>query len=101
MLRMSVAIGFMLFSSALASAQTPLRDVIDQRIAEKWQTKGITPASAADDAAFLRRVYLDLCGSIPAADEAKAFLDDSAPDKRAKLIDRLLADPRYGQAQAD
>jgi hypothetical protein len=88
-------------SVALVSAQTPLRDVIDQRIAAKWQEKNVTPAPAADDATFLRRIYLDICGTIPTADEAKAFLDDAAADKRTKLIDRLLEDPRYAQHQAD
>ena len=88
-------------SPGVAVAQTPLRDVIDQRVSEKWQAKNIQPATAADDAVFLRRIYLDLCGTIPTGDEAKAFLDDTAGDKRAKLIDKLLADPRYGQQQAD
>lgn len=46
------------------------------------------------DAAFLRRIYLDLIGLPPAADEVTAFLADSSPDKRTKLIDRLLADER-------
>ncbi len=46
-------------------------------------------------------MYLDLCGIIPTYDEAMAFLDDAAPDKRTRLIDRLLADPRYAQHQAD
>jgi mono/diheme cytochrome c family protein len=46
------------------------------------------------DAAFLRRIYLDLIGLPPAADEVTAFLADSSPDKRTNLIDRLLADER-------
>jgi mono/diheme cytochrome c family protein len=46
------------------------------------------------DAAFLRRIYLDIIGLPPAADEVSAFLADSSPDKRTKLIDRLLADER-------
>jgi hypothetical protein len=46
------------------------------------------------DAAFLRRLYLDIIGLPPAADEVTAFLADSSPDKRTKLIDRLLADER-------
>jgi mono/diheme cytochrome c family protein len=46
------------------------------------------------DTAFLRRLYLDIIGLPPAADEVTAFLADSSPDKRTKLIDRLLADER-------
>jgi hypothetical protein len=52
-------------------------------------------APAASDADFLRRVYLDLTGVIPTSDQARAFLADSSPDKRAKLIDELLASPQY------
>jgi hypothetical protein len=51
-----------------------------------------TPVTS--DAAFLRRIYLDLIGLPPSADEVAAFLADSSPDKRTKLIDRLLADER-------
>jgi hypothetical protein len=88
-------------SPAVAFAQFPLRDAIDQQIAAKWQEQGITPVGPSSDEVFLRRVYLDLCGTIPTADEARAFLDDAANDKRPKLIKRLLADPRYGQQQAE
>ncbi len=95
-------------AALLLSAASPLvgraeeaRDLIDRRIAAKWQEEKVSTAPPAGDAAFLRRIYLDLCGTIPTADEARAFLDDQAADKRAKLIDRLLADPRYAQHQAD
>jgi hypothetical protein len=53
------------------------------------------PASGASDAEFLRRLSLDLWGSIPSADEARRFLDDRSPDKRAALVLRLLDHPRY------
>ena len=49
----------------------------------------------ATDAVFLRRAFLDTIGRIPTAEEARAFLADAAPDKRAKLIDHLLADPAW------
>lgn len=91
----------LLLISPRLQAESPLREVIDQRIAAQWQAKQTSPAPAASDAAFLRRVYLDLCGTIPTADEARTFLDDASEDKRAKLIDKLLADPRFGQQQAD
>jgi hypothetical protein len=54
-------------------------------------------APIASDADFLRRVYLDLNGTIPDAATAKAFLDDADPNKRAALIDRLLAAPRFAR----
>src|SRR5262249_35935673 len=50
---------------------------------------------------FLRRVYLDLVGTIPTHDEARAFLQDADPGKRARLIDQLLDDPRFAAHQAD
>ena len=53
------------------------------------------PAPIVGDAAFLRRVTLDTIGLIPTAEEVSAFLADKSADKRAKAIDRLLADPRW------
>ncbi len=52
-------------------------------------------APPADDAEFLRRVTMDLQGTIPTYEETVAFLQDPAPDKRATLVDRLLASPRH------
>jgi hypothetical protein len=50
-----------------------------------------------DDPEFLRRVYIDLTGRVPTAEQAIAFLDSKDPDKRAKLIDTLLASPQFGE----
>ena len=55
----------------------------------------VTRTAKTGDAAFLRRIYLDTIGLPPTAEEARAFLSDSAPDKRTQLIDRLLADERW------
>ena len=74
---------------------------IDQAINTRLQAEKIKPAPLADDAEFLRRVYLDVLGVIPPADKAAAFLDSKDPAKRAKLIDELLASPRYGRHMAD
>lgn len=84
-----------------AVAEPPLRNVIDGAIDAKLADEKITPAPPADDAVFLRRAYLDLVGTIPTHDEAKAFIDDASSDKRAALIEKLLNDPRYGRHQAD
>jgi hypothetical protein len=81
-------------SPAVRDAQA-LAAKIDQRIAERWAKEGIKPAALADDAEFLRRVYLDLAGRIPRTSEAREFLEDKAPDKRARLIEKLLAGPGY------
>lgn len=78
-----------------AQAAEPLHAAIDEAIAAKFD--GQSPAPLADDAAFLRRVWLDLAGRIPAADETRRFLEDSSPNKRTKMIDRLLAAPTYAE----
>ena len=68
---------------------------VDAAIRAAWQREGVTPAATVDDARFLRRVSIDLVGTVPSVDEVNAFLADGAPDKRAKLVDALLASPRY------
>src|SRR5262249_36312882 len=78
----------------------PVRAIIDAEIRAAWEREKITPAGSADDATFLRRIYLDLIGTIPTYEETVQFLKDTSADKRAKLIDKLLDDPRYAQQQA-
>jgi hypothetical protein len=75
--------------------QTADRNPIDRFISAKLAQAGARPAPLVDDAAFLRRLTLDTIGLIPTREEAAAFLADGAPDKRAKAIDRLLADSRW------
>jgi hypothetical protein len=72
-----------------------LADRIDQRIAAGWAEHRLKPAPRSDDAAFVRRVYLDIAGKIPPVSEVRRFLADPAPDKRQRLIDRLLDSPAY------
>src|SRR5262245_31978320 len=73
----------------------------DRLIYGRLEAEGIRPAELADDAEFLRRVYLDLHGVIPTAEQAQRFLADTDPKRRDKLIDALLANPRYGEHLAD
>jgi hypothetical protein len=68
---------------------------IDELAAAKWKKLGLLPSPLADDATFLRRVTVDLCGRLPTADEARAYLADNGADKRARAIDRLLDSPDY------
>ena len=68
---------------------------IDRLAAEKWKKLGLLPSPPCDDATFLRRVTVDLCGRLPTADEARAFLADTSTDKRGAVIDRLLDSPDY------
>lgn len=72
----------------------PLHDRIDRAISEVLTGP---PAALSTDGEFLRRVHLDLTGIIPTADEARAFLDDPSPYKRARLIDELLERPRFAR----
>ncbi len=68
---------------------------IDARLAARWAEAKARPAARADDGEFLRRACLDLVGRIPTAAEARDFLDDPNPEKRAALVDRLLDSPAY------
>jgi len=76
-------------------ARPPEANFVDKHVWDKLAMLGIPPSEMADDAAFLRRVHLDTIGTLPTADEARAFLADKATDKRAKLIDKLLERPEY------
>ncbi|HEV7405225.1 MAG TPA: DUF1549 domain-containing protein [Chthoniobacteraceae bacterium] len=82
------------------AAEAPVRQAIDAEVRAVWAKEKITPAPKADDATFLRRVHLDLVGTIPTYEEARQFLEDADAGKRDKLIQRLLDDPRYAQQQA-
>ena len=68
---------------------------IDSRFVETWKQAGFEPAPPADDAEFIRRVFLDLTGVIPRVSEVRDFLRDPSTDKREQLIDRLLESPRH------
>lgn len=69
----------------------PAADSIDYYILNAMQAAGITPADDTNDYEFIRRVTLDLTGRIPVASRVTSFVADSTPNKRAKLIDDLLA----------
>lgn len=73
----------------------PANNKIDGFVAAKWRKLGIQPSDLADDSEFLRRVSLDLIGTLPTADEVRRFLADKGPDKRARKIDELLQRPEY------
>jgi hypothetical protein len=83
--------------AAPSRQQSPaqLAEAIDRLIEAPWQAAGATPASLADDAAFLRRAYLDLTGNIPSVRRVREFLGDDLSDKRARLIRELLESPGY------
>jgi hypothetical protein len=78
----------------------PIEDVIDHFIDARLREEGVTPAAPADDATLLRRLTLDLVGRIPTAAEVRAYVTAADPDKRVKLVDRLLAAPGFVRHQA-
>ena len=68
---------------------------IDSYIFADFQANGINPAPKTTDWEFVRRITLDLTGRIPTPDRVLSFVADTAPDKRAKLIEELLAKPEW------
>lgn len=83
-----------------ACAQAPLNERIDHLITAGNTEFDKQAAPLASDAEFVRRIFLDLTGTIPTADAVRAFLGATATDKRAKLIDRLLASPEHARRMA-
>jgi hypothetical protein len=81
--------------------RSALSQFIDRAVEHQLDTDRIPASPRADDAEFLRRVYLDLTGVIPPADKAAAFLDSKDRGKRAKVIDELLAGPEFGRHLAE
>ncbi|MEW5979803.1 MAG: DUF1553 domain-containing protein [Acidobacteriota bacterium] len=76
------------------------RSPIDRFILKKLSEKGLKPSAPADKATLLRRVSYDLTGLPPAVEELQSFLADTSPEAYPKVVDRLLASPRYGERWA-
>jgi hypothetical protein len=68
---------------------------IDEIIAARLNAEGVEPTARSSDSEFLRRVSLDLTGATPRVADVRAFLADERPDKRARMIDRLLDSPAH------
>jgi hypothetical protein len=95
-----LAVAVIVFAPASTLGQDVLHERIDRHIEAKPEYAK-QAAALADDAEFFRRIHLDLAGVIPSTAETRAFLKDAAPDKRAKLIDNLLAGPHYARHLAN
>lgn len=70
--------------------QAPRRNFIDELVLEQLQRLRLKPSPRSTDAEFIRRAYIDTSGILPSPDETREFLKDQSPDKRDRLIDRLL-----------
>lgn len=81
-------------------ASDRVRNPIDAFILARLEEKGLTLAPEADRLTLLRRASFDLTGLPPEPEEVRAFLADDSPDAYEKLLDRLLASPRYGERWA-
>ena len=84
----------------LPPASAPVEKVIDQLIDAAIADAGVTPAGPADDPTVVRRLTLDLVGRIPTTGEVDAYIKSTETDKRAKLVDRLIASPGFVRHQA-
>ncbi|HOA53422.1 MAG TPA: DUF1549 domain-containing protein, partial [Thermogutta sp.] len=84
-------LGFAADPISLYESPTPAQPngELDRIVFAKLQTLGVQPILCSD-AVFIRRAFLDMTGTIPTAQEVREFLDDQTPDKRARLVDRLM-----------
>jgi hypothetical protein len=71
------------------------KTLVDRFTHKQWQELGIVPSELCSDEQFVRRVYLDITGTLPTPAQVRAFLADRDPLKRDKLIDALLETPDY------
>lgn len=83
--------------SGFAWKETPTYNWIDELVYDKLKSVKVLPSDVCTDGEFIRRVYIDLCGTLPPVEVTRAFLDDKTPskEKREKLIDRLLESEEY------
>ncbi len=79
----------------MPEAPSTLFNGIDKPVLEFLAAKGIKPASVCSDAVFIRRLFLDVIGTVPKIDEVREFLADRRPDKRKILIDTVLTRPEF------
>ncbi len=80
-----------------ASSDEEIIAKINAFVKQGWSDNGVTPSERADDGEYARRVTLDTVGRIPSYQRLVQFLNDSSPDKRARLVDELLDDPDYAE----
>ena len=76
----------------LPAARKGLTNPIDRLLQPYYQAGRVKPGRPVDDRVYARRVYLDVIGLLPAPEELNQFLADKHPDKRERLVKRLLAD---------
>lgn len=85
---------------AVAAEKLPEFNFIDGLVGKKLAKLNVAPSGLCGDGEFLRRVTLDLSGSLPTPEEVRAFLADKSPDKRAKRVEELLKRPEFADLMA-
>lgn len=95
--------GFVATFRAMIPHGPPLKEIpdfsplnlVDEFTVAKWKKLGLKPSAVVNDATFIRRITIDLCGRLPTPEEVKVFLADASPNKRAKWAQRLLDSGDY------
>ena len=75
--------------------QVAAKTKVDELVIEKLRKLGTLPSEVCSDSDYLRRLSLDLTGTLPTSEEVRTFLADTSADKRAKKVEELLATPAY------
>jgi Protein of unknown function (DUF1553)/Protein of unknown function (DUF1549) len=91
----TVQLAFVPARDGLTRPDTPEANFIDHHVFAKLHALRLVPSGLCTDSVFVRRIYLDLLGILPTAGETRTFLADSDPDKRRRLVDRLLERPEF------
>jgi hypothetical protein len=87
-------------AGVVQASSLPKRNFVDEEIFTKLDARGVASAPLSTNEEFVRRIYLDLTGRIPAAADVRQFLDDASPNKREELIERLLASQEFSERWA-
>ena len=82
-------------TSGFTPFEFPVQNAVDELVKSKLEKMQLVPSELADDATFLRRVWLDTIGTLPTPEDVRQFLADPATDKRARWIDKALEQPQY------
>lgn len=93
----TVRLAFVAERPGFAWANPKPNNFVDEHVFARLQKLRLNPSEPCSDSVFLRRAYLDLLGTLPSAEEARAFLLDPRADKRARLVDALLERPEFAE----
>jgi hypothetical protein len=107
MLRPALAIATLLLmnnaktrAADLLSPDRPIAEVVDHYLDDTLHKEGVKPAPTADDVTLARRLTLDLAGRIPTAAESMTYDESTDPEKKTRLVDRLMGSPGFVRHQA-